>query len=105
MESNNSEIRKYTETLRERIRHVLMNEWDPIGIKDNPDAAYDYDSYVDEVIRQCWNFNPPHVIASYLHHVKTREMGVFDGLFHKNRNIKLADLLIETFKACSKGHQ
>src|SRR5689334_16294613 len=28
------------------IRSVLMNDWDPIGVRDIPQAADEYDSYV-----------------------------------------------------------
>jgi hypothetical protein len=31
------------------IRHVLMSVWDPIGIKDRPNAQDEYDSYLGGV--------------------------------------------------------
>jgi hypothetical protein len=31
------------------IRHVLMDVWDPIGIKDEPKAQDEYDSYLGGV--------------------------------------------------------
>jgi len=30
--------------IRDRIRHTLMSEWDPIGVADEPMAADEYDS-------------------------------------------------------------
>ena len=32
--------------IENRIRHVLMTEWDPIGVSDIPEAADEYDSYI-----------------------------------------------------------
>ena len=31
------------------IRHVLLHVWDPIGIKDEPNAQDEYDSYLGGV--------------------------------------------------------
>ncbi len=33
-----------------RIREVLLDVWDPIGIKDEPNAQDEYDSYVGPVL-------------------------------------------------------
>jgi hypothetical protein len=32
--------------IRTEIRHVLLKVWDPIGIKDQPAAQDEYDSYI-----------------------------------------------------------
>jgi hypothetical protein len=34
---------------RLKIRQVLMEEWDPIGVREFPEAYDEYDSYVGEV--------------------------------------------------------
>jgi hypothetical protein len=31
---------------RAKVREVLMREWDPIGVRDAPEAQDEYDSYV-----------------------------------------------------------
>lgn len=31
------------------IRHVLLHEWDPIGVQDIPEAEDEYDSYVKPI--------------------------------------------------------
>ena len=40
-------IDKYeSRRIRVEIRHVLMGVWDPIGIKDEPNAQDEYDGYL-----------------------------------------------------------
>jgi hypothetical protein len=34
---------------RARVRQVLMDEWDPIGVRNAPEAQDEYDSYVGRV--------------------------------------------------------
>ena len=43
-------IEKYeSHRIREDIRRVLMEVWDPIGVKSEPNAKGEYDSYVGGV--------------------------------------------------------
>jgi hypothetical protein len=35
--------------IRVEIRHVLLDVWDPIGIKDEPNAQDEYDGYLGEI--------------------------------------------------------
>jgi hypothetical protein len=35
--------------IRVQIRHVLLDVWDPIGIKEEPNAQAEYDSYLGEI--------------------------------------------------------
>jgi hypothetical protein len=37
--------------IQEAIRQVLLHDWDPIGIADEPGAQDEYDSYVGGVYR------------------------------------------------------
>ncbi len=32
--------------LEQTIRDTLMRNWDPIAVRDNPDAQIEYDSYI-----------------------------------------------------------
>jgi hypothetical protein len=36
--------------IRAQIRQVLLDVWDPIGIKEEPRAQDEYDSYLGEVL-------------------------------------------------------
>ena len=43
-------IEKYeSRQIRVLIRHVLLEVWDPIGIKDEPNAQNEYDGYIGPV--------------------------------------------------------
>jgi len=35
--------------LYEKIRTILLHDWDPIGVSDLPDAQDEYDSYVHPI--------------------------------------------------------
>jgi hypothetical protein len=35
--------------IRVEIRHVLLDVWDPIGVKDEPNAQDEYDGYVGDI--------------------------------------------------------
>src|SRR5437899_1449342 len=37
--------------IQEAIRHVLLHEWDPLGVSQCPEAQDEYDSYVSGVYR------------------------------------------------------
>ncbi len=40
---------QHSDDLHEKVRHCLLHDWDPIGIRDIPEAHNEYDSYVCEV--------------------------------------------------------
>jgi hypothetical protein len=44
-----SERLEYARRYRTAIRAVLMQEWDPIGVADTPEAADEYDVYISKV--------------------------------------------------------
>jgi len=35
--------------IRVEIRHVLLGVWDPIGVRDEPNAQDEYDGYIGEI--------------------------------------------------------
>jgi len=43
--------RERARQIQEAIRHVLLHDWDPIGVRDVAEAQYEYDSYVGGVYR------------------------------------------------------
>jgi hypothetical protein len=60
----------------EVLRESVMNEWDPIGVKDIPEAADEYDAYLGE-IRQLVMANASiQHIFDYLWKVETQTMGL-----------------------------
>jgi hypothetical protein len=63
--------------LAEKIRIVLLRDWDPVGIGDNPNLRDEYDSYIPELVRI---LSAPSVnreaILAYLLEIETDRMGL-----------------------------
>jgi hypothetical protein len=64
---------------RDAIRRILMSEWDPIGVNDNPEAADEYDGYVGPVLDLLNARAGSDEIAAYLQKVETERMGLTDA--------------------------
>ena len=70
-------IDKYdSRKIRVQIRHVLLEVWDPIGVKDEPNAQDEYDGYLGDVYELLINGEPDEKIAEYLHGVVYDRMGL-----------------------------
>ena len=65
--------------IREKIQRILMNEWDPIGVRDIPEAADEYDSYLGDVYRLVVQSASASKIAEYLRYVEVEQMGMIDA--------------------------
>lgn len=57
-----------------------MDTWDPIGVKDIPQAHDEYDAYIGEVMELLMNGKPDDEIANHLHSIVTKQMGLPAGL-------------------------
>lgn len=60
------------------IRHVLLEVWDPIGIKDEPNAQDEYDGYIGEVYERLVNHADDSQLIDYLYWATHDHMGL-DG--------------------------
>jgi hypothetical protein len=59
-----------------KIREILMERWDPIGISDEPQAADEYDSYIPK-IHHLLNSNASIAeIQDYLFEIVDKRMGM-----------------------------
>src|SRR5712691_11246513 len=62
---------------RAKVREVLMEEWDPIGVRDAPQAQDEYDSYVGRVYVMLMNERATReAIAAYLFDIAADHMGL-----------------------------
>ena len=52
--------------IRGEIRGVLLNVWDPIGIKDEPQAQDEYDDYLGQIFELLTQQKSDDAIADYL---------------------------------------
>ena len=62
--------------IRVEIRHVLMNVWDPIGVKDEPNAQDEYDCCLGSLFNLLTTSATDEQIAEYLWRQGTEHMGL-----------------------------
>ena len=58
------------------IRQILLQDWDPIGVRDAPAAQDEYDSYVGGVYRLLASAASPEIVADHLRVIETERMGL-----------------------------
>ena len=57
------------------IARVLLQEWDPIGVRDVPEAQDEYDDYVGGVYRLLTAGASPLDVATHLSTIESERMG------------------------------
>ena len=62
--------------IQERIKQVLLHEWDPIGVSDIPEAQDEYDSYVGGIYRLLASGASEYQIIERLYNLETVSMGL-----------------------------
>lgn len=66
----------HTDMVVQMIRDVLVDHWDPIGVKDDPEWPRDeYDSYIGEIHRYLARGESAEFIARHLCFIEERMMG------------------------------
>ncbi len=68
--------KKRIREIREQIRRVLMSDWDPIGVKDVPEAQDEYDSYVYGLFKLLLKGASETEIIELLHSIEAKDMGL-----------------------------
>jgi len=58
------------------IAKVLMNEWDPIGVRGVDEAKDEYDGYVGGAFRLLEAGAGEEELANHLHTIETNRMGI-----------------------------
>ena len=62
--------------IRSEIRRVLLDVWDPIGIRDEPNAQDEYDSYLGQVFELLIVRSSDRQLAEYLFEIVHDHMGL-----------------------------
>ncbi len=78
--------------LKEKVRAVLLDEWDPIGILDAPAVSDEYDSYAAHVGEMLVSKKSAIEISDYLSGVETQLMELHPN---KDRALSLAGKLVD----------
>jgi hypothetical protein len=76
------------------IRKILLNDWDPIGLSDKSAGRYEYDHYVHHIHSMLRAGSSEGKLADYLHECTTKDIGLFEGVFYRKRNLKIARKLL-----------
>lgn len=76
------------------IREILLNEWDPIGVSEFPEAADEYDSYVPEIYGLLVRRETVQKLVDYLWWLATEHMGLCGD---RQRTQQIAERLISAF--------
>jgi hypothetical protein len=73
-------IDKYeSRRIRVAIRRVLLDVWDPIGVRDEPYAQDEYDSYLGDVFHLLTTGAADTELKKYLNWVSAERMGLRDA--------------------------
>ena len=62
--------------IRVQIRHVLLDVWDPIGVKDAPNAQNEYDSYIGRLYDLLVSKAPDVELVEHLYWAAHDSMGL-----------------------------
>lgn len=58
------------------IRRILLDEWDPIGIRNYPEAADEYDAYTGFIREQLNSRVPLQTLIDHLWQIETAHIGL-----------------------------
>jgi hypothetical protein len=65
--------------IQSSVNDILINEWDPIGIKNNPNAKAEYDQYGLKIVGMLYNGSTAAQIAEYLNTVTREEFELVEN--------------------------
>ena len=68
--------RERAREIQASIARLLMEEWDPIGVRDAPEATGEYDAYVGGVYRLLASGASTESIAEHLAAIERDHMGL-----------------------------
>ena len=71
-----TELRRAWDEIQAKIRPVLMDDWDPIGVNDVPEAADEYDGYIGGIYVLLRDSASDERIVQHLREIETKTMGL-----------------------------
>ena len=75
------------------VRRLLMHHWDPIGVRQMPEAANEYDAYVGVVGRMLHEGATGDEVERYLRGIREDHMGLGPSADGEARDREVADRL------------
>ena len=74
----------------EQLSRILRKEWDPLGLRNAPEAASKYDAYLGQIASRLSAGASPEDIAAFLGDVEKVRMGLAPSAATRKRNEALA---------------
>lgn len=71
-----NEAAEKTRAFHQKIKDVLLKEWDPIGVQAMPEAQDEYDGFVPTVYSMLMARKPINEVFEYLSWLETEHMGL-----------------------------
>jgi hypothetical protein len=68
--------RHKAKSIQESIRQILLHDWDPIGVKNVPEAQDEYDSYIGGVYRLLASRCSADQLIDHLFSIESESMGM-----------------------------
>lgn len=62
--------------IQEQIRSILLHDWDPLGVAENPNLADEYDSYIGGIYRLLYGHASIEEVAHHLHEIVIGSIGL-----------------------------
>lgn len=87
-------MNKQINTLEAKVQKILLLEWDPIGVKDIPEAQDEYDMYVSNICQMLRTGQSNTEVYKHLRWIETERIGLEGNEQHTQRIVaKLVGLL------------
>jgi hypothetical protein len=84
--------------VRNAVRHILMSQWDPIGVSDTPEAADEYDGYIGSICDLLARKASDKELAAYLREIEMNRMGLTDEQGAPLLPAKIRDATVSSLK-------
>lgn len=86
--------KKHYRALRDALHTVLINEWDPIGVRDEQAAQDEYDTYIPSIIRLLQNGADQYKLTQHLQHTEVVNIGLRGN---SDRNARIAEKILDIY--------
>ena len=81
--------------LYRRVDEILTYVWDPIGVREEPQARDEYQSYLPQVFKRVAEATSPEMVAEYLLIIVVESMGFTPNDEAREDALRIARLLIK----------
>jgi len=88
-----------------QIRKILMDNWDPIGVKAIPEAQDEYDEYAWHLAGMLARNSSQDEIEAFLNHVETVMMGFDENELTRKSHKNTAQKLIQLTANLRSSHE